>query len=148
MSAKDAVKAGLARYFDFRSRAGRSEFWWFFLFCTLAPLAASLADFVLFRLTGSQHFNPVSVSDWGWTPDTGQITAYNLGVGLLASLTWWALVIPWLAIGARRLHDIGRSGWWQLLWLVPLVGQFLLLVWHCRRGEPEPNRFGAPPVTE
>jgi uncharacterized membrane protein YhaH (DUF805 family) len=146
MSPINAVKSGLARYFDFRGRASRSEFWWFFLFGILAPLAGSLVDFGVFRMTGSQIFNPVSVSSLATAPGLGETTFYSLGSGLVGSLTWFALVIPSLSVGARRLHDIGRSGWWQLLWFIPLVGQILLVVWFCCSGERGPNRHGASPL--
>jgi uncharacterized membrane protein YhaH (DUF805 family) len=143
MGPADAVRTCLARYFDFRGRASRPEFWWFMLFCFLAPLVASIADVILFRFTHIQLFNPVAVSDWGSTPELGQITAYSYGTGLLASLTSLALIVPWLAAGARRLHDIGKSGWWQLLWLVPLIGFVILLVWYCRSGEERQNAYGS-----
>lgn len=61
------------------------------------------------------------------------------GTSLLFSL---ATLIPNLALGARRLHDINRTGWWQLLILVPVIGWILLLVWACSRGHDEPNQHG------
>ncbi len=53
-----------------------------------------------------------------------------------------AVLLPSLAVGARRLHDIDRSGWWLLLSLVPLVGIIVLIVWFCTKGTPGTNRFG------
>lgn len=55
-------------------------------------------------------------------------------------------LLPSLAVGARRLHDIGKSGWWQLLWFVPVIGIIVLIVWWAAKGEAGENRFGAPPV--
>ena len=49
-------------------------------------------------------------------------------IGWLASLVF---LIPSLAVGARRLHDTGRSGWMQLLMLVPCVGNIILIIWWC-----------------
>ena len=46
------------------------------------------------------------------------------------------------AVGARRLHDTDRSGWWQLLFLVPVLGWIVLIVFWCQRGTEGPNRFG------
>ena len=46
----------------------------------------------------------------------------------------------------RRLHDTGRSGWWWLIGIVPLIGAILLLVWFCSRGTYGPNRYGADPL--
>jgi uncharacterized membrane protein YhaH (DUF805 family) len=61
-------------------------------------------------------------------------------LGLLVSL---ATIVPMLAAGARRLHDTGRSGWWQLIGLVPLLGGIVLLVLLAQKGEASANRFGA-----
>jgi len=54
-----------------------------------------------------------------------------------------AVLIPNIAIGVRRLHDLDRSGWWLLLSFIPLVGAIILIVWFCSRGTDGPNRFGA-----
>jgi uncharacterized membrane protein YhaH (DUF805 family) len=53
--------------------------------------------------------------------------------------------LPMLAAGVRRLHDTGRSGWWLLVSLVPIVGGIILLVLLASAGEPGPNRYGPPP---
>ncbi len=53
-----------------------------------------------------------------------------------------ATLLPSLGLGVRRLHDTDRSGWWSLLWLVPVIGWILLFVWLCQRGTPGANRFG------
>lgn len=58
-----------------------------------------------------------------------------------------AVLLPSLAVGARRLHDIGRSGWWQLLWLVPIIGAIVLIIWWATKGEGD-NRFGPAPVPQ
>ena len=55
-----------------------------------------------------------------------------------------ALVLPALAVGARRLHDIGRSGWWLLLMLVPFIGGLFLLYWAVLPSQPSANAFGEP----
>jgi len=54
------------------------------------------------------------------------------------------LIIPSLAVGARRLHDNGRSGWNQLL-VLTIIGIIPLLIWFCSKGEEEDNRFGSVP---
>lgn len=63
----------------------------------------------------------------------------------LAGVFGLAVLLPSLAVGARRLHDIGRSGWWQLLLLVPVIGVIVLIVWWASKGEGD-NRFGPAPV--
>lgn len=55
-------------------------------------------------------------------------------------------LLPSLAVGARRLHDIGKSGWWQLLWFLPVIGIIVLIVWWATKGEAAGNRFGPAPV--
>ncbi len=55
-----------------------------------------------------------------------------------------AVLLPYLAVGARRLHDTDRSGWLQLIGLIPLIGWILLIVWYVQEGK-EPNRFGSAP---
>ena len=54
------------------------------------------------------------------------------------------MIVPLLAAGARRLHDTGRSGWWQLLWLT-LIGGLLLFYWMAKDGGKEDNSFGPSP---
>lgn len=58
----------------------------------------------------------------------------------LSNLTSLALVLPSLAVGARRLHDIDKSGWFQLLYFIPLIGWIVLMYWAVKEGK-EPNRF-------
>jgi uncharacterized membrane protein YhaH (DUF805 family) len=53
-------------------------------------------------------------------------------------------LLPSFAVGARRLHDIGRSGWWQLLWLIPLAGWIVLIYWAAQPGVDSENTYGAP----
>ena len=72
------------------------------------------------------------------------IVASMLGevVNGLASL---ALLLPSIAVGARRLHDIGKTGWLQLLWIIPVVGWIVLIYWAVQPSEGD-NRFGAAPA--
>ncbi len=107
------------KYAVFSGRAGRREFWLFMLLNALVCLAGAIVDSVLFpRLHLSE-------------------TAATL-----------AFLIPSSAVSFRRLHDIGRSGWWFLLMLVPVIGWIVLLVWHLTPSAPGPNQFGAPPSAE
>jgi uncharacterized membrane protein YhaH (DUF805 family) len=54
------------------------------------------------------------------------------------------MLLPSLAVGARRLHDTGRSGWWQLLWIVIIVGWIFLIVWWCADSHGD-NKYGPSP---
>jgi len=110
MSYFDAVSAGFRNYFDFQGRATRPEFWWFMLFLTLLGLGTAVAD-MSFGL-GHDGMGPIN---------------------LFAS---FATLIPMLSVGARRLHDIGRTGWWQLLYFVPFIGWLVLIIFWCTRTQP------------
>jgi uncharacterized membrane protein YhaH (DUF805 family) len=57
-----------------------------------------------------------------------------------------AFLLPLLAVGARRLHDIGKSGWWLLLGLIPVIGGLVLLYFAVQPSQPESNEYGPPPT--
>ena len=57
-----------------------------------------------------------------------------------------AVIVPGIAAAMRRLHDTGRSGWWLLLVLIPIVGWIIVIVWLATPGNPEANEQGAPPA--
>ena len=63
-------------------------------------------------------------------------------IGMLVNL---ALLIPSLAVGARRLHDIGKSGWFQLIWLIPLIGWIVMIYWLVQPSAG-PNEYGEGPA--
>lgn len=121
MSFADAIRTCLSKYADFTGRARRSEYWYFFLFEILVSIAAAIIDAIL----GTRN-----------TAGGGGV------VGLIASL---ALFLPGLAVTIRRLHDVGRSGWWWLIWLIPIVGWIVMLVWMCTDSQRGRNRYGASP---
>ena len=114
MSFADAVRSCLSQYVGFSGRARRSEFWYFVLFYVIVQIVASIIDSVL---------------------GTNQI------ISGLASL---ALLLPYLAVGIRRLHDTSRSGWWILIGLIPLVGAIILIVFYCQDSHPD-NQYGPNP---
>jgi uncharacterized membrane protein YhaH (DUF805 family) len=65
---------------------------------------------------------------------------------LVNSLVSLALLIPSIAVGARRLHDIGKSGWFQLLWMIPVIGWALLIYWAVQPSAGS-NEYGEPSIT-
>lgn len=69
-----------------------------------------------------------------------------VGTGVLSLIFTLVTLIPTIAVSVRRLHDTDRSGWWYLLFLVPLVGAVVLLIWFCARGTNGANRFGEDPL--
>lgn len=68
-----------------------------------------------------------------------------LDTSLVENVLGLALFVPSIAVGVRRLHDTGRSGWWTLLALVPVVGWIVLLVWAGQDGTPSDNQYGSSP---
>jgi uncharacterized membrane protein YhaH (DUF805 family) len=56
-----------------------------------------------------------------------------------------AFILPLLAAAVRRLHDTGRSGWWYFIWLVPLAGPIIVIVFLATQGNPGANQYGSPP---
>lgn len=60
----------------------------------------------------------------------------------LSALFSLGVLLPSLAVGARRLHDTNRSGWFLLLWLIPVIGWIILTVWAVQESK-EPNRFSS-----
>lgn len=64
---------------------------------------------------------------------------------MLGSVYSLVLFLPSLAVGARRLHDINKSGWYLLLMLLPLIGWVWLIILHAKEGDEGPNEYGADP---
>ena len=68
-----------------------------------------------------------------------------IGAPIFQVIVFLGLIVPQLAVGARRLHDTGKSGWWQLLLFVPLVGFIVLIVFWAQDGHSAPNQHGPSP---
>lgn len=111
----------LKKYAVFSGRARRKEYWFFVLFNIIISIVLAVIDGV----TGS--FSP------------------EAGVGLLGGIYTLAVLIPSIAVSVRRLHDTGRSGWWLLIALVPLIGAIVLLVFMVQDSKPGQNQYGANP---
>ncbi len=118
MPFRTAVERCLRLYVTVSGRAARPEFWWFALFVTTGSVLLGLLDSLIF----------------------GGDTA------ILAPLFSLATLLPLVAVSVRRLHDIGRSGWWVLLHLVPVVGLLVMLYFYLLKGDGGTNRFGPPPA--
>jgi uncharacterized membrane protein YhaH (DUF805 family) len=119
MSFQDAVRTCLQKYVTFSGRARRSELWFFVLFNVIVSIVASFIDVIIG-------------------------TRYGNGSGLVQNLASLALLLPNLAVGARRLHDTSRSAWWLLLGLVPIVGWIVLIVFYVQDSHGE-NQYGPSP---
>ncbi|PGL72686.1 DUF805 domain-containing protein [Bacillus sp. AFS055030] len=105
----------LKNYAVFSGRARRTEYWMFFLFNAIITIILA----ILQSIAGIDE----------------------LLTGIYGLLT----LLPSLAVGARRLHDSGRSGWWLLIGIIPLIGTIILLVFFCLDSDEGDNRFGANP---
>jgi len=73
------------------------------------------------------------------------LTVLGMVSSILYGLAALALLLPGLAVGARRLHDINKSAWLMLLGLIPLIGWVLLIYWAAQPGDPAANNYGEPP---
>jgi len=112
----------LRQYADFGGRARRSEYWYFTLVNLLISIPLQLAA----RLTEG---------------------GLSLAFAIVYAAYVLAIFVPALAVSIRRLHDVGRSGWWYFLIFIPLVGAIVLLVWCCEDSGPD-NEWGPNPKAE
>ena len=115
----------LKQYADFSGRARRKEYWMYSLFFFIFVIVAMVLDNVL-GLT----FN---------------VYGQSFGYGWLYTIFCLAHFIPSLAVCVRRLHDVGRSGWWYFINFVPFVGVIILLIWFCTDSQEGENKWGANP---
>ena len=111
MSFSHAIRTCLRRYADFRGRAPRTEFWWWWLGCGLVAGMMNLLQAALIASVAFEWWP----EDWGFGPWALLVFV----VAQLGRIVNIAMILPSLAVTSRRLHDIGRSGWWQILWWPP-----------------------------
>lgn len=132
MDFKTSVTTCLSKYATFSGRAIRSELWWFVLFNVILSIVAGVLDRTLFGV----HDMHTSMGDGSM--------GFNYQPSLIGSVVSLALLLPNLAVAARRLHDIDKSGWWMLIGIIPVIGWLILIYWYVQEGTKGPNRFGAP----
>tara|TARA_Y100000992_G_C20842653_1_gene294473 strand:- start:40 stop:405 length:366 start_codon:yes stop_codon:yes gene_type:complete len=118
MDFQTSIKTCFNKYAIFEGRASRSEFWWFVLFGFIGGIIAWIIDVMIFGYS-AEASGPVN---------------------LIFSII---LILPSLSVGARRLHDVDKTGWWQLLWIT-FVGGILVIVWQATMGENKKNKYGPP----
>ena len=133
----------IKQYADFGGRARRKELWMF----VLVNMIISNALLALENVLGITAFNFVDIAMFlGNMPEATAFYLYgNMGFGWLYLIYNVALLLPSFAVGVRRFHDIGKSGWHYLVGLIPLVGVILLLVWFCKDSQAGANKWGANP---
>lgn len=137
MGFSEAVRTVFSKYATFSGRAGREEFWWFALFNVLGSAVADTLDRAFFGTR--MMWRGYDGMMWGWHYQ--MMTPSVLG-GIFSLV----VLMPSLAVGARRLHDVGLSGWWLLLVFLPVIGWIILLVWTVQRGEKGANAYGPDPL--
>ena len=108
-------------YANFTGRARRQEYWMFVLFNMLFVIAIALVSGALIAMTEISAF-------------AGLYLIYILGI-----------IIPSLAVAVRRLHDVGKSGWFYLIALIPLIGGIWLIVLFATEGDKGQNAYGPDP---
>ena len=119
MNFAQAISSGFRNYVGFTGRACRSEFWFWQLYVFVASICLSVLDLAAFA---SANWSPLS-------------TVFSL-----------AILLPGIAVGARRLHDINKSGFWLFLWFLPIIGWIIMIVWAIKKGDQGDNRFGSDPL--
>ena len=116
MNFTQAITTCMGKYGTFSGRASRSEYWWFYLFLVMIS--------------------------WGSIIVSGTMFSPNdLMFEILPNIVSLVFIVPALAASSRRLHDIGKSGWWQLLWIIPIIGWILLIVWLATNTKPEGDKY-------
>lgn len=106
------------KYFDFKTRASRSEYWWFIVGCGIIGFVAGIIDAIAFGIE-----NPI---------------------GYTAIIIQLAILIPSIAVTSRRLQDRGRSGWNQL-WMLTIIGIIPVLYWTLMPAKEKSNKWGINP---
>lgn len=113
----------IKQYADFKGRARREEYWMFYLACFLIGFVTAFLGTLIDLLLEN---------------DGPYFT-------IVAWICIFFTFIPSLAVGVRRLHDIGKSGWWMLLVLIPYLGSISLIILFCLDSQPGTNKWGENP---
>jgi uncharacterized membrane protein YhaH (DUF805 family) len=111
----------LKNYATFTGRARRSEYWFFVLFNTIFSVSAVVSDSILGFDTELSGYGPLSI-------------LYSLGT-----------IVPSLAVAVRRLHDLGKTGWYFLILLIPIAGWIWFFVLMVTEGHSDNNIYGPNP---
>jgi uncharacterized membrane protein YhaH (DUF805 family) len=109
------------RFADFSGRSQRAEYWYFVLFNFIISFVLGFVDGL-----------------------AGTIIS-ETGLGILGILYGLFILIPSISVGVRRLHDTGRSGWWLLIGLIPIIGAIVLIIFFVQDSQPDENTYGPNP---
>ena len=117
-------------YTNFSGRARRKEYWMFTLVYVIILIGCTVLDNVLGTV---------------FMMDAGPLGEISMGYGWAYTICTLIHFIPGLALAVRRLHDVGKSGWFYLIFLIPFIGAVWLLVLFCLEGKKEDNKYGSNP---
>ena len=165
----ETIKHNFGHYADFRGRAQRSQFWWWYLFVIIVQGVLTAVESALGLQIGKSE-GDVTVGDT-------TIPVVSSGVGVLSTLFALAILLPTLAVAVRRLHDTDRTGWWIIApalayvaagvavaiaiaagagvfvlallgigFLVAFILAIVLRVFYIQKGTAGPNRYGPDPL--
>ena len=112
----------IANYVNFKGRERRRAYWMFVLVNLIITVVLSCIDNIFIDINSGIFVN-----------------------GVLSTIYGIFIFLPSLAITVRRLHDTGRSGWWVLIELIPIVGFIIILVFLCQDSHYEENQYGPCP---
>lgn len=139
-----AIRRFFTKYADFTGRASRSEYWWVYLAITIVSTVVALIMVIVVGIAAAS----AGLAGMEDPESVGFVGTGALGVAavfyVLFGLGGLAILIPAIAVTARRLHDAGFSGWWILLHLAP-GGSIAVLVFTILPSVPEGARFDNPP---
>tara|TARA_R110002124_G_scaffold214666_1_gene380649 strand:+ start:323 stop:1042 length:720 start_codon:yes stop_codon:yes gene_type:complete len=118
------VLKALKNFADFSGRARRKEYWCFYLASTVFIITCR----IILTIISLDYIN------------------YDAALSIISFIGFVniILIIPTVAVGTRRLHDVGQSGWWQLLWFIPVIGWIVILFLLCKNTSPHNNQWGQP----
>ncbi|MEL6196327.1 MAG: DUF805 domain-containing protein [Pseudomonadota bacterium] len=140
MGPAEAVGTCLAKYVTFSGRAGRAEFWWFFVFVAIGVMLMSMLDGVFGGAAATALPDRMRPQE-GYEP----LFEYGLPApitGIFLALT----ALPFLAVGARRFHDRAMSGWWMIALLLPVAGWIVIAAFLALEGSEGDNAHGPVPA--
>ena len=116
------IKCMTKKFAVFSGRASKREYWMFFLFVMISYAIAILIDY--------------GTDTWD----------HQENIGLVSAILIFVFLVPYIAVTARRFHDINKSGWFLLISLIPVIGTIIILVMVIEKGTLGKNRFGEYPL--
>ena len=129
----DNFKVSMIKYCNFKGRARRSEFWFFQLSVFLIEFICLLILIIIIAITD----NIIDEKEIEKNDISNNKPAFIIYLVIVA-----IFIIPNISVSIRRLHDIGKSGYFYLLNLIPLIGTLILLCFYLKDSDPNSNEYG------